>query len=1521
MAGLYFQVGADFQKLQKLKKDLDDLKIQLKSMDSAADKKAFDALNRQLQQTQKEYDVLSGKLSKYVAEQDRAARSTDNASDSLLNYIKKGAALAGVTFGLDKIKNLGSEVINVRNEFQQLEIAFGTMLKSTDKASVLMKDLAKFAAETPFGLQSAATGAKQLLAYGSTADTVIKELTMLGDVAAGTGQQIGDLVYLYGTLRTQGRAYLMDIRQFAGRGIPIYDELAKVLKINKDQVNDFVSAGKVGFKEVELAFKNMTAQGGLYGGLMEQQSKSIGGRIEALKDNIDAIFNEIGKNSEGVIYKSIDGLNSLVENYDKVGKILVGLVATYGIATAAEKLHIAMMMVQATSTNTVTGAKAAQIVVTNALTAAQTKLNASMLANPYVLVAAAVVALGYGIYELTTYTTAAEEATKRISETTKQYESTIESESVRLNILFGRLKSAKEGTDKYKDAKQGILDIADKYHLSISKDIDLVKEETKYRKILNEAIIETAKAKAIESGTQKATDIYTQQWGEGISDIRDRFISKFGEDQGELLLDSLKESLSGGTELTKEVKHAISKFSEIYYGSSATGGGSTSLNPVQQVVNNIQLSKKVLDKEIEDLEVVFGKLRKTTESSDIKTAKSGADQISEATKKVQDLKKELNDLNKKIIPDIEKNNPSFDFYKAIEEKTKEYKEAENKLSVLVSGKSSSELGKQVKTDESSSEKARKQAQAIKDQQDKINELLNKQSLERKRQDEDLENQITQARINAMHSGSDKIREQREYDNKIELQAIERQKEDYVRSIIQSEKEKFEAQEELSLKKNPKYTKKVFNPSSVKVDTSKYDNILGFKITSDINAEIAAANKAWNDYFLQFGNYQEKRKAIVEKYNREISEAQTEGEKAILQKGMQDQLDELDNSVRNSATLMGQLFADSSRKSVDEIGKIISKAELLMQYLEAAKDGQGTATINGKSVSKKDILSLGVSDNTLTNLQSSTKELEALRDAIDKLKNQLENKSPFIAFESNFSKALDKIQKGFEGINTKLMGEGIDEMGGSIQKIIPEIKEFGNSMGQIFGEQTGDDINTVVELLGNTAQVGQGVGKIMAGDVVGGIKDAVTGIGNIFAMGSEASQRHKEALKIINESVKAQEHAYQLALKLKSLEYEKGDTIFGDDPYGKAINAAREYKDAIEDLKESIKGDGKIKKSGLFALLNRTPETSDYAELENIKIVTGHKKTGLFGWGKGKDTYSGLLKVYPDLIDNQGQFNTELAKTILSERKMSDESKATLQRIIDNADAIEEAYSVMKDYLTDIFGDLGDNMTDALVNAFQKGEDAAEAFYDSASGMIQNLVKDMINSAVIAPVIQKATEDAMKVMEDTSLTNEQRMDKLMDIVDNALEQGLAASDTAKDLYDYANKAWKDKTGEDLYKPEDSSQSTTKGGFETMTQDQAGEMNGRLTGIMETNLRSEGYLKTISEWNQPIGNKIDMSSIAMPLNLINESSSRIEQMIEENKSIAINSYYELKDINKNTKELYQMNERLGNIEKNTKGLAPK
>ncbi len=302
------------------------------------------------------------------------------------------AGIAGF-FTVNAAKNFVQQMISVRGEFQQLEATFGVMLKSKTQADALMKDLVQFAATTPFSLKDTASSAKQLLAYGSSAQDVTKELRMLGDVAAATSTPIGDIVYLYGTLRTQGRAYSQDIRQFAGRGIPIYEELAKVLGTTKDKVNEFVESGKVGFPEVQKAIQNMTAEGGKFSGTMEAASKTIAGQISNLGDTIDQMFNAIGKSNEGIISEAISGVSYLVEHYEEIGKILAVLVTTYGayraalIATAAvQQVQMQMALGQV---GVLQGVYAAVVRATQGLRT----MMASMNINPYVLAATALTAL------------------------------------------------------------------------------------------------------------------------------------------------------------------------------------------------------------------------------------------------------------------------------------------------------------------------------------------------------------------------------------------------------------------------------------------------------------------------------------------------------------------------------------------------------------------------------------------------------------------------------------------------------------------------------------------------------------------------------------------------------------------------------------------------------------------------------------------------------------------------------------------------------------------------------------------------------------------------------------------------------------------------------------------------------------------------------------------------------------------------------------------------------------------------
>ncbi|WP_433863132.1 tape measure protein [Sphingobacterium thalpophilum] len=343
------------------------------------------------------------------------ANHVRNRGRDMEDVFSRLAKVAGGFLSLNAAEGFIRKLIQVRSEFQQLEIAFTTMLGSKERADKLTQDLIEFAGTTPFGMKDTANAAKQLLAYGSTAENVKNELRMLGDVAAGTSQPIGDLVYLYGTLRTQGRAYLMDIRQFAGRGIPIYEELAKVLNVNKNQVNDLVSAGKVGFAEVQQAFQNMTAAGSMFGGLMEAQSRTIQGELERLGDAFDQMLNKIGKDTEGVISDVIQAASVLVENYEIVLNTITGLIAVYGAYRAA---LIATAALQQLNAARAVGMTAAEMLHYGAIvlkTKAMTILNAVMLANPAILMTASIIALSSAIYALTQVTNATSAAQEKMA--------------------------------------------------------------------------------------------------------------------------------------------------------------------------------------------------------------------------------------------------------------------------------------------------------------------------------------------------------------------------------------------------------------------------------------------------------------------------------------------------------------------------------------------------------------------------------------------------------------------------------------------------------------------------------------------------------------------------------------------------------------------------------------------------------------------------------------------------------------------------------------------------------------------------------------------------------------------------------------------------------------------------------------------------------------------------------------------------------------------------------------------------
>lgn len=449
-------------------------------------------------------------------------KSAQNAGSSLGGMGKKIAGAAAAYFSIQQAQQFLNKVIEIRGQFQKLDIAFTTMLQGNREASSkLMNELTEFASVTPFGLMDAASGAKQLLAYGFDVKNVVKDMEMLGNVASGVSAPLNDIVYLYGTLKASGRVMTMDIRQFAGRGIPIYRELASVLGVAESEINDLVSAGKVGFKDIEKAFQRMTGQGGTFYNLMREQSKSLPGQISNLEDSIDMMFNEIGAASQEFISKGIEGVAWLVENYEKVGRTLLELVATYGAYKVA---LVAVKAAKSGMTLAEIGHRAA-IVATEK---AQKALNATMLKNPYVLAAAGIAALGYGMYKLITYQTDYQESVEELNGSFAKSQAEAAKEIAELDRLKGKLKGCEEETDAYKKTKQEIVSKFGKYDETLKAETLSVQTLTDKYKSLTDAIVASANQRMYNDWKAKATERYNTKEAGLLDEIYKELSESYG---------------------------------------------------------------------------------------------------------------------------------------------------------------------------------------------------------------------------------------------------------------------------------------------------------------------------------------------------------------------------------------------------------------------------------------------------------------------------------------------------------------------------------------------------------------------------------------------------------------------------------------------------------------------------------------------------------------------------------------------------------------------------------------------------------------------------------------------------------------------------------------------------------------------------------------------------------------------------------------------------------------------------------
>lgn len=1432
---------------------------------------------------------------------------------------KIGSAMVGV-FAISKLKDFAVQVANVRGEFQQLEVAFNTMLQSKSQADALMNQLIKTAATTPFGMSDIANSAKQLLAYGVEADKVNDTLIRLGDIAAGLSIPINDLAYLYGTTMVQGRMYTADLNQFLGRGIPLTEELAKQFGVTKNKVKSLVEEGKVGFPEVEKAIIALTSEGGKFGGLMAEQSKTITGQISNIEDAIEQMFNELGKKSEGFIAGTLEVTSSIVENWESIGKALLVVLSAYGAykaaviaVAAAHKIAYIWGEVQAflSLTKSITSAKDAMLL-----------LNMATKANPIGLIlgVVAAAATAFGLFR--------DNVSDSAAAVTKYGEGAAATIS-RVNTLSTTLNGLTEGTTTHTKVMEELNGILEEYGLQAIKEGDSIDEVNRKREqaiqLIKDEALERQRLNALEQGeldysnalSDAKKQLYEDLQGAATGYFKDgvAYTSANKELQdnaaaiSQIISDLMERNISFIAGKTgKEYEEGINKiYAQIQDRMRAIGISETTLaqtwsdngfwleeDLIAKYINSVREASEQHDsyttsinKATEAAQAAADAGMTYGEKTDALARKlRGADDDAHGLyKRIQTLMSQYQEntigftikfnaevpawMNNKDIPELKRlaewftshgaaladggtlnvNGQTWTKQQLLQRGADYAQAAENKQ------QEADKKQRDLDATEQDRKRAAREAEQRRKQEEREAKQIADQTADRTRQIQDyydaIEAAVEQGNLDIRQRNLELMEEG--FDRELEQLNI-----NYARLLAENTRREQEMLEALADNKVNEWLNK--NPKATKTEQLAYRNSLldpksATRLTrADLKPEQQAMLQSYDDLANQFElkgkqnlykrllaeyqDYETRRTETNKKFDAdraaiEADTTYTTSEQraaaiAELERQRTEAIKAINNeeveAMQKSSSLLVSLFADASDKSTGEINKIITETKQLLSYLQQT---------NSADITPK----FGFTAEQLKSLKDSPEKIKAITEQVKKLQEIANKSNPFKALADAVSDLFSKPKEGEQKVSLeaklKKTGEAASEcadmIGGIAGKLSDMFEEAGN-------QDMAEAMSTIEGVMGGISNIASGFAQ---GGMIGGIAaaagEAINLIGSIFS----ANARHAAALKEIQKEVLAQQKAYNLALLEQRLAYEQANTVFGNLDYSKAANAITVMKDAYAALREEIEGTAEQQKKFSYKsidggwiekIINKgySKQKDLYSGLADISINTGHKKTGLFGWGKGKDIYSSILDVYPELIDKQGNFNRELAESILNTRTFQGEGKEALQAMIDLYDQAEAAFQEVKDYLTGIFGDLGNTMSDALVDAFKNGTDAAEAFGQSVADMLESLGQQMIFSTLFSGIIQQANDKMLEVMTNQSLTEEQKFNQYIAILDAMTDGILGQQDNYNDLMQKYQQMAANK-GVTLFEGETPTREASSKGIATASQESVDELNGRATAI--------------------------------------------------------------------------------------------
>lgn len=1538
--------------------------------------------------------------------------------DDVISNIQNSMNIAIGGWSIGKFVN---QMMQVRGQFQQTEMAFKTMLQSEEKADALMKQLIRTAAVTPFGVEDVTEGAKQLLAFNVAAEDVNKTLIELGDVAAGMGLNLKDLVMLYGTTIAKGKMDTMDLYQFLNRGIPIADEIAKVMGLDVTnaikEVQKQIKAGKVTSDIFIQAMQSMTAEGSKFGGLMEAQSKTITGQISNIKDAIEQMFNDLGKSQEGVINTGLGVVSTLVENWETVGKVLMTVVAAYGAYKAAVITMIALSKAQVAWES----AKAFLSLAKSITTAkdAMALFNLVSSSNVLGLVLGAVAA---GVTMFNLFGNSAEDAATKTSKFT---ESANEASS-KVESLISILKTAKEGSKVYKDTIKELSNIYDNYGIAIDKIkedesnlVDVKQQEIdKSNELIEQIKLETTernRANAISKANEDYNNRVDSAQQTLLDKLRDYGTSSSGiavgiqnivSDSVIKQFDDLTQKMAGLNEHSKEYQTYLKQYNQLEASliseseklANAFGFTGDKTSDARKALigylYELRAAKKLHSEEADNI----NRAADATEDFGNK-ATSTKNRINALQKQLQGAGEDVHVLYnrvKEFMQNYSENN--INFHVNFDAKIPSWMQnmnipelgrfgkyfsalardlANNKKSgALVNGKwmSTNDIAqrgwdytnaantKQTKAEDDAKQKRREKEEAeanVKKNAAKAKKAAadaKKLEEDRKKAQEELNEDLKQLQQDNIDTDISQMQEGTE-------KKIAEIKNDYAKRKAEIDKQEAEFK-----KKNKEAGKKATLTSAQSNALNKARDLA----TQEYNKKLDEVNRealtSMRDYLKEYGSLYQQKQAIAEEYEEKIAKAQTQGEKLSLQQQRKKDLQTIEiNAIRQNID-WGSIFGDFGAMFKDQLEPTIEKLQELSKSTtdvneqktiqELISKLQGSATIWDSDIFKKVSDDINSYQSAMQSyIDAQEREIEATK-AVTKAQEDLAkakksgDKTSISKAEANLSRAqgvlatasnnvlefgssvqkassdlqtsaqkavsqFQQLENGLQGLTSgslKGIGNsilGLDKLfGGTMQKDVANTLAKG--IQGLLGKDS-DAAKSLTKALGDSGMAGEIISAILGildilkdgfGTLISNLMDTVFGAVTGILDDALSGDIVMKPLKSIGNNVS---HI------LNTLSFGGFNSLFGGDGNAKKVNDTIErltdrntlLQQSIEDLTDAMENSYGSKATSYYeqAYKNQQETNQNYLDIAKAQASYhgSHHSWNAYWGGFGSDEMDWIKK------NVKSDFNGDLFSLSPEEMKLLRGNVAIWEHIentgkgnyggrlteklndyIDQAGKLDELSDKLKESLTQISFD---SMKDSFVSDLMDMSKSSQDFADDFAEMMQKALLSYSMEDLINGDLKKLYDDWAKAIKDNDgKLTEADIDAFNKRYDDIVQEGLKRRDDWAKVTGYTGSS-------------SSSQTATSGGWASMGQDTADELNGRFTALQIAGESiAQNMTTTISQMESIVTLGISTNGAVLEIrNMMIMTNSYLEDIVKYSKLTYNDFGTKLDDMNRRLKDI--------------------